>query len=480
MSALEHARDRVRDAGGPELFERLEHLDAQRSVAPRDAAVAAPDRQATADYDVALVGGGLSIVYAPMLARLGLKTAVFERARAGTTHREWNASRRELSALTRAAVLSETDLEALIVARYERGFCQWFGGARHEVTDVLDHAVDAGALLRALRRHAEAAGVHFYDQHALRGHGAGPSAIALDFDHLGAPRRVTARLMIDARGASSPSCTTDLLCPTVGGVVTGIDVGGGPTQIDPKVGEILVSTEDVEAGRQHVWEAFPGRPGETTVYLFYYDRTERVGPHALMHLYARFFDTLPRYKTGAVRLARPTFGIIPGWSRLSPPPRRPSPRVVLVGDAAARQSPLTYCGFGATLRSFEGASRAIARALFDGPAALDRLDTVVDDTPLHAGTGALAHMIARPDGDPHALNALLDAAFGTLAAMGQRPYQQLLRDEMSGADFVRFLHRTSRQFPAVYGSVFDVLGARGVSRWGAQVASGLLRNLGRS
>jgi lycopene cyclase CruA len=256
----------------------------------------------------------------------------------------------------------------------------------------------------------------------------------------------------------------------VGGVLTGLEEGDGPTQMNPRVGDILVTTDDVEDGRQHIWEAFPGRPGETTVYLFFYDRAERVGPGALMQLYARFFATVGRYKRGDWKLARPTFGYIPGWSRLTPAPRSPSPRVVLVGDAAARQSPLTYCGFGATLRSLAPASDAIARLVRHGEAR----DSVVDDAPVHAATGALAHMIASPPRDPHALNALLDAAFGTLHEMGQEPFAALLRDEMNARDMVRFLQRTSVKFPGVYPAVFRVLGVRGVSRWGAGIARGVL------
>ncbi len=472
----DEARARVREAADPELVERLEHLDAQRSSPPRDDdPPVRPDAGAQTDYDVVLAGGGLSTLYAPMLARLGLRVAVFERARAATTHREWNASHRELHALSRAGLFRPAEVDALVVARYRKGFCRWHGGGSYPVVNVLDHALDAGALLAQTRARAEASGVRFFDGHTLVGHASGPGAIALRFRTATGEAQCTARLLLDARGASSPSATADLVCPTVGGVLQGLDLGSGPRQIDPGVGEILVTTEHVEDRRQHIWEGFPARPGETTVYLFYYDRRERVGPGALLALYARFFATLPRYKTGASRLVRPTFGYIPGWSRLGPAPRPPSPRVVLVGDAAARHSPLTYCGFGATLRSVEPASRRIAAHLLDGPRGGQPvgLDPVVHDTPLHAGTGALAHMIASPEGDPAALNTLLDAAFSTLAEMGPEAYQRLLRDEMEAAEFVRFLHRTSVKHPAVYSAVFRVLGAGGVSRWGAGIARNL-------
>ena len=476
MTDLEAARARVRDGGGAELVERLEHLDATRATRPRDDdAPRAPDRGAAVDCDVALVGSGLSTLYAVTLAARGLKVAVFDRARAGVAHREWNASARELRRLVDAGITDDAGLTAMTVARYTHGICRWHRGGTYPVREVLDHAVDAGALLSVARERAEALGARFYDGATLVGLASGADAVALRLrSGDGARTEVTARVMVDARGASSPYATADLLCPTVGGVLTGLDEGDGPTQVNPAVGDILVTTEGVEDGRQHIWEAFPARPGETTVYAFFYDRAERVGDGALLRLYARFFDTLPRYKTGAARLARPTFGYIPGWSRLTPGPRAPSDRVVLVGDAAARQSPLTYCGFGATLRSLAPASDAIARRARGGGAS----GSVVDDAPVHAGTGALAHMIASPPRDPRRageLNALLDAAFGTLHEMGQDAYAALLRDEMSARDLVRFLQRTSVKFPAVYPLVFKVLGVTGVSRWGAGIARAAVR-----
>lgn len=469
----DEARARVRDVAGPELVDRLDHLDATRSHPPRDDAPPSRAPGAAVDCDVALVGGGLSLLYAPVLAAMGARVHVFDRARAGAAHREWNASDPELAALVRMGLLTADELAALVVARYREGFCRWHGGGTYPVTGALDRSIDASALLSLARAKAEALGVVFHDGHRLTGHASGRGSIAMRFaDPSGAASEVVARVMIDARGAASPSATADLLCPTVGGVLTGLTEGSAPDEIDPSVGEILVTTEGVEEGRQHIWEGFPGRAGETTVYLFYYDKQQRVGGRALLSLYGRFFERLSRYKRGEATLRRATFGYIPGWSRLTPAPRPPSHRIALVGDAAARHSPLTYCGFGATLRSVQAASGRVMAALEDSRAPLD---PVVHDTTLHQGTGALAHMIASPPDDPVKLNGLLDTAFGTLHAMGNEAYGRMLRDEMSGADFARFLQRTSMRNPSVYPWVFRVLGASGVGRWGAGVLRGLAR-----
>ena len=470
------ARALVRAAGGDELLERLDHLDAVRArgVPAPDAVSRAPDASAAIDVDVAIVGGGLSLLIAPVLAAHGVRVAVFERARVGAAHREWNASARELAPLVASGLVTAAELDALIVARYEDGTCRFHGGGVHSVRGVLDHAVDASALLAHARSAAVARGVALHDGHTLVSHGEGREGVALRFALSdGGHRDVVARIMVDARGASSPYATADMVCPTVGGVVAGLAEGDAPDEVDPRRGEILATIDDARDGIQHVWEGFPGRRGETTVYLFHYARASR--PTSLVALYARFFADLGRYKRGDARLVRPTFGYITGWSRLTPAPRAPHPRIVLVGDAAARHSPLTLCGFGAMLRSFIPAADAIAAGVHD-PRALGAMQTgAAHDASIHALAGALATMLAEAEPSPGALNALLDAAFGTLAAMPNDAYGALLRDEMSPRAFTDFLRLTATKRPSVYREVLSTLGAGRLTRWGMRVAREVMR-----
>lgn len=459
MSRLACVRGLVEEAGGAELLERLDHLDAIRR-APREAheAPRAPVAEDAFDADVVIAGGGLWSALAPLLAARGLDVVVLERARAGQAHREWNASGPELRALVRAGLVDDAALERLVVARYDHGTCVFAGGDVHPVKGVLDHAVDAGPLLAHVRRVAEARGVRFLDGHTVLAHGAG-AGVRVRARTAAGDLTLTARVLVDARGAGSPHATADLVCPTVGGVLEGLPEGDGPGEVNPRVGEILATVEGIEGGRQHVWEAFPGRPKETTIYLFYYARASE--PASLVELYARFFDRLPTYKRGAPRLVRPTFGYIPGWSRLSPAPASGHPRVVLVGDAAARHSPLTYCGFGATLRSLERATDVVlARASGDIAGEL-----AVDDAPIHALTGALAQMMAARVFRGDELNRLLDASFRTLAEAGNDAFAALLRDEMSVPAFVSFLRKTARRHPAVWGQVLRGLGPWVAGRW---------------
>lgn len=467
------ARERLREAGGEGLLERLDHLDAVRAEPPRHAPApspAPPRRGDTCDADVIVAGGGLWSLVAPLLARAGLRVVVVERARAGQAHREWNASGRELEALVRAGIVDGPTLERLVVARYDHGTCRFHGGGAYPVRDVLDHAVDAGPLLAHARASAEALGVRFLDGHTVNGLATSDSGVRVLCDSAAGEVVLTARILVDARGASSPFASADLVCPTVGGVFEGLAEGEAHDEMNPRVGEILATVDGIDptTGRQHVWEGFPGHPGQTTVYLFYYARaTERV---SLAELYVRFFETLPSYKRGDARLVRPTFGFIPGWSRLGKAPASNDPRIVLVGDAAARHSPLTYCGFGATLRSLERCAADVA-ARVESP----RDGVAVDDAPIHTLTGALAHMMAARVFSGDALNDLLDASFKSLYELGEEPYAALLRDEMAVGDFVRFLRKTAAAHPRVWGDVMRGLGPLAVGRWGMGFVREVLR-----
>jgi lycopene cyclase CruA len=472
------ALDRLRDHAGQELVERIEHLDAVRGTRQSDRALVPPDASARVDADVVVAGGGLSMLVAAELARLGLRVVVIERARAGVAHREWNASDGELRPLVDAGIVSASALEELVIGRYVDGVCAFHGGTPRRVRGVLDRAVDAGPLLACVRRVAESRGVKFIDGAVVDALGAGESSVRVGYrgrapGHGAESGELVARVLVDARGASSPYASADLVCPTVGGVLRGLRHGDAPHEVDPSVGDILVTTEDVDpsSGLQHVWEGFPGRPGEVTVYLFYYARARTAPAGALATLYARFFETLADYKEGDPTLLRPTFGYIPGWSRLSPAPRAPWPRVVLVGDAAARHSPLTFCGFGSMLRSFQPAAREIAMAIDEGRAPTP--DVVPEDA-VHMWTGALATVMASGALGGPKLNGLLDAAFGVLEEMGNDEFAALLQDRMNGQRFTEFLRQTGARHPIVYREVLRALGPMAAARWGVRLAREVL------
>lgn len=471
----------------PEMRERLGHLDVlgqsdawcnKARALPR--LRSAPQQSASFDFDVALVGGGLSLLVAPLLAQRGLSVVVIERAVPGVVHREWNASAQELQVLVDTGLVTSDELERFVVNRYRDSLCRWHGGGTYNVQGVLDCAVDAGALLGHARRKAQKAGVTLLQRAWVGGECAGAHGVALglwdtqpDADDTPPKQVLNVRVMLDGRGVQSPYASADLMCPTVGGVLEGLDEGDGPLRVDSNIGEILVTTDNVAQGRQHLWEGFPARQGQTTVYLFYYARRQDVPVAALTALYRRFMHHLAEYKTGRARLVRPTFGFIPGWSRLTPAPRSPHPSIILMGDAAARQSPLTFCGFGGMLRSLTRICDAAAARAAGKPTHR----VAVNDADVHTGTGALTQLMAHPSTrEPARLNGLLNAAFKTLHAMGNDDFSALLKDQMPLETFVQFLYRTSRIHPGVWQDVRTGLGLVNSARWSARVAGQIMQS----
>ncbi|MDB4965114.1 MAG: hypothetical protein JWN44_803 [Myxococcales bacterium] len=467
---------RTRAALSPEAWAHVEALE--RSFAERtrcDIGDGGPDAGAHVDFDVVLAGGGLSLVYGAYLARRGLGVAIFDKRKIGCGHREWNISRAELAPLVQSELFSAAEVDALVRLEYDHGICRWHGGGTYPVKHVLDCVVDAEQLLDGLRARAESAGATLLDHHALRGYRVGAGGVEITLAGPGGAtspttRTLTARLLLDGMGAASPHAAFDLVCPTVGGVLGDLrrgDSAADPLAVDPRIGEILVTTEGIEEDRQHIWEGFPGPDGAFTTYLFYYTEPAQLPAHPLLSLYERFFATRPRYKAGDATLRKPTYGFIPAYSRLRPMPAARD-RVLLVGDAAGRHSPLTFCGFGSMIRSFLPVADALRALVSDDRLDARALSSVWRDPPGLAVMGGLTLMMVpgrRPARDPDDINRLLDAAFSSLAELGDDIYGAFVRDQIGFGDFVAFMRATAKKRPTIYQDVFAQLSRAEIARW---------------
>jgi lycopene cyclase CruA len=451
--------------------ETLEHLiSLERAFAQKDPfsteESGGPD--GAVDFDVILAGGGLSLLYGAYLARAGLRVAIFDRRKIGCGHREWNISRAELAPLADSGLFSAP--EELIEQEYHHGIVRWHGGGTHPVKGVLDCVVRAERLLDELRALAEKAGATLLDYHSLSGYSPGKSGVEV---RLNDAVKVTGRVLLDGLGAASPHAAFDLCCPTVGGVLTQLAHGDAPDEVDPSIGEILVTTEDVEDGRQHIWEGFPAPNGRFTTYLFYYAEPKQLSEHPLLSLYERFFATRARYKRGDARMEKPTYGFIPAYTRLRPMPAAPRDRVLLVGDAAGRHSPLTFCGFGSMIRSFLPVARALIERLEKNRLDQRSLQSVWQEPPGLQVMGGLTLMMVPgrgPARDPADINRLLDAAFTSLAEMGNEVYAAFVRDRIGFRDFAAFMRKTAARRPTIYDEVFSVLSKAELAKWSWRLA----------
>ncbi|MEI6045723.1 MAG: FAD-dependent oxidoreductase, partial [Chloroflexota bacterium] len=283
------------------------------------------------NFDIVYCGGVLGLFSAAVLARMGWKVMVFDQRRVGTSHREWNISDDELARFVEIGLFTREELEQAVVRRYERGLIKFYSQNIPEppaelwLDHVLDVAIDLGTLLEMAREKFEAAGGVALDLRALKKvyiTENGPVCSVVEVENqAGQVERYGACLTINALGAISPLSLLlqggkpfDGICPTVGSTVKGLKVGSGPFEVDPKLGDVLISVADAQKNRQLIWEGFPGKGNEMTVYVFYYDLVspERATSQSLLDLFESYFELLPTYKKTDLDFAhlKPVYGFI--------------------------------------------------------------------------------------------------------------------------------------------------------------------------
>lgn len=277
------------------------------------------------DYDVSIIGGTLGIFFATALALKGHKVCVLEAGELKGREQEWNISMDEMEELVELGVLTQEDVDAVIMTEFpgcRSGFKNlevtplaggYFEngqvGYECNTPDVLNLGVAPSILLERVKKTFLSLGGTIKEQTRLQGVVISESlGSALDLGESDDP--VTSRLVLDCMGNASPisrqqryGMKPDGVCAVVGSCASGFEK---ETNL---VGDIIYTNSQIqdkgENGQyQYFWEAFPvgvGRslePGESdtkTTYMFTYmdaDR-KRVSLETLMEDY---FDMLPLYQ----------------------------------------------------------------------------------------------------------------------------------------------------------------------------------------
>jgi lycopene cyclase CruA len=433
-------------------------------------------------YDVVIAGGSLGLVAGVALARRGLRVLVFDRGKVGAAHREWNISRRELAALSGWGIFTPQELARTIAGEYRQGVISFdargTGGASCPLNleGVLDVALDAQAVLDLARgRFLEAGGTILEGRSFRRLHMArsGPAASAFEVEGPKGVEFYCARLAIDTMGSVSPIAVGlngglpfDGVCPTAGSIVEGLVT-------DPGVGDVLVSVGGATEGRQLIWEGFPGRHGETTVYLFYYDRTgpDRARKQGLLDLFEQYFRQVPGYKQFAegARHVRPVYGYIP--ARHGSPGKASARGLLCLGDSAAGQSPLTFCGFGSFVRHMGRVSALIDYALKHDLLEERHLRAISPYQPNLRVAWVFSRLMQPWSDDPQCVNRLMNVFCGTLGELGTETTVRFLQDRYTFSEYLRILLTTARRYPTVFSLVARVLGPTGLLKWLADMAA---------
>jgi len=449
------------------------------------------------EFEVIYAGAGLGLLDAALLAtRYRRKVLVFDRKEIGSTHREWNISAAELGRLVGLGLFTWAELEPIIQRRYHTGVIRFapntinVPAADLKLIGVLDLALDASALLALCVQKIEQSGTGslirsgYGFRHAYVQAGGKLGGIVVEVeDDSATVCRFKAALLVDDMGSTSPLAQAlnngrpfSAVCPTVGTVAQGFVQGSAIDEVDPGVGDVLVSVADAQGGRQLIWEGFPGREDEMTTYVFYYANLDEGGECDLLALFEDYFRLLPTYKRIGedFQHRKPVYGFIPARHRDGLRVRAGSgatERIISIGDAAAQQSPLTFCGFGSHVRNLGRIvsllDLALSRNLLDA-GSLRRIGAHQQNlgmmwvfsrfmSPTQAGLA---------QGRQNEVNQIMNIFCRVLADLGPDLIRRFFQDTTSLGDYTHVTLHTLRVYPRILPLAFGVLGAKRMGLWG--------------
>lgn len=464
-------------------------------VSPPAEVVAVEDIAAfpvTDTFDIIYAGGGLNLLHAAVMTRrYGFRVLVFDRFVVGAVHREWNISRDELRELLEVGLITPEELESVIQREYRDGLVRFHAknitipAAELHLQGVLDVAVDAEKLtalcLKKIQEPRAEGKPNLVLHHTsfVRCSVAPDKGLVVEVAADNEARYYQARLLIDGMGSTSPiACQLNcgrpfsLVCPTVGTVARGYRMGKGADEVDVTSGEVLVTTEDAQSGRQFIWETFPGRDDQVAIYLFHYaESAEQVD---LLELFEQFFALLPGYKeTSQVEILKPVYGFIPaGYNLALPWQRTPKvlayDRVLSLGDAAAFQSPLTFCGFGSYVRNLRRITTLINLALQRDCLRAADLNRIRAAEAVPAVARAFSKfMIAGPAGREPAwqVNETLNVFCRVLNDLGPEVTGTFFKDRSGWLDYTRIVLKTPGYYPHIYALALKTLSSGELLGW---------------
>lgn len=455
----------------------------QREQKPGVSSVATEDRTT---YDLIYVGGALGVIHAAVMARLGYRVLLIERLPFGRMNREWNISRDEFQSLIDLGLFTPAEFESVIAREYIDGFHKFFDANNPpqakapilRTPTVLNVGIDAEKLLQVCGDKLRAAGGEIWDETEFIRADIDTNQVTVQLTHLPtrSPRQAVGRLLVDAMGTASPIAwqlnggrAFDSVCPTVGAAIAS---GFEPQVWDADYGDVLNSHGDISRGRQLIWELFPGRDEEITIYLFHYHQVHPDNPGSLLEMYEDFFTILPEYRRcdmDKLVWRKPTFGYIPGHFSVGSRDRQVAfDRLIAIGDAASLQSPLIFTGFGSLVRNLGRLTHLLETALKHDLLSAKHLNQIrayqsnVSVTWLFSKGMMVPTWKVLP---PERVNSMLNTFFGILAAESPAVADNFIKDRADWVSFNRMALRAAWQNPSLLLWIWELAGPRDFLRW---------------
>lgn len=442
-------------------------------------------------YDLVYVGGALGVIHAAVMARRGYKVLLIERLPFGRMNREWNISRSELQSLIKLDLFSEAEVEELIAREYKNGFNKFFDGNNPEhlkanilyTPTVLNIAIASENLLKKCGEKLQAAGGEIWDETDFVKADVGKDLAQVFTKNVvtGEEKIAQSRLVMDAMGTASPIAAQlnkgrpfDSVCPTVGAVIKGFD----QEVWDADYGDVLNSHGDISRGRQLIWELFPGKQDDLTIYLFHYHEVNAENPGSLLEMYEDFFTILPEYRRcdmDKLTFEKATFGYIPGYFNVGSGDRTVAfDRLLAIGDAASLQSPLVFTGFGSLVRNLDRLTKLLDIALRKDLLSAQDLNKIRAYQSNIAVTWLFSKGMMVPTNTnlpPQRINSMLNTFFGLLADSPPEVAEIFIKDRTTWLMFNRLAVKAAFQNPALIVWIWQMAGAKDFIRWvGAYLA----------
>jgi lycopene cyclase CruA len=138
--------------------------------------------------------------------------------------------------------------------------------------------------------------------------------------------------------------------------------------------------------------------------------------------------------------------------------------VLPIGDSAAQQSPLTFCGFGSHVRNLRRTTALLHQALGDqllDPSQLRPISAYQTNVSLNW----VFSRFMQPWGAPEDVNRLQNIFLAVLNDLGEDLARRFFRDQMRWGDYHRMVLGMFWRFPQIAGIAWRVLGMRGVRQW---------------
>jgi lycopene cyclase CruP len=345
------------------VLERLRQADRfwldlkQDKLTVKEVIIESPEILETIDRDVIISGGTLGILLAASLQKAGWQVTVIERGVLQGREQEWNISRQELEVFLELELLTPEELKNAIVTEYNPARIGFQGGRDIWVNDVLNIGVDPVYLLATLKRKFLEFGGQLLEHTAFQTATVHPNGTSI----IAGETQLTARLLIDAMGHFSPivrqlrkNKKPDAVCVVVGSCAAGYP--------ENNTGDLIYSFTPIIDRCQYFWEAFPAKDGRTTYLFSYLDaHPQRPSLEYFMEEYLRLLPEYQKIELEQLEFKRFLFGFFPAYRQS--PVKISFDRLLLIGDSAGVQSPVSFGGFGAMVRHLQRLTNGINEAL---------------------------------------------------------------------------------------------------------------------